>query len=118
MLPIVLDPEGESPLYKQLYQEIRDQIESGKLARGNRLPPTRELAGELGLNRTTVSAAYALLEEEGLIRGEVGRGSFVQYEGQFTPAPESATTVSFASSRPAEEQFPIEEFRAVADEVI
>ena len=42
-----------------------------------RLPATRELAGQLGLNRTTISAAYTLLESEGLITGHVGRGSFV-----------------------------------------
>jgi len=35
------------------------------------------LAGLLGLNRTTVSAAYEILETEGLIAGQVGRGSFV-----------------------------------------
>ena len=47
------------------------------LTRGERLPATRELAGLLGLNRTTVSAAYEMLETEGLIAGQVGRGSFV-----------------------------------------
>ena len=41
------------------------------------MPATRELAGLLGLNRTTISAAYEMLESEGLIAGQVGRGSFV-----------------------------------------
>src|SRR6202171_3914344 len=78
MLPIgSFDPDSESPLYRQLYIQVRDLIESGSIARGSRLPATRELAGQLGLNRTTVSAAYELLETEGLITGHVGRGSFV-----------------------------------------
>src|SRR3954468_776567 len=65
------------PLYRQLYEQLAQQIRSGALGRGERLPATRELAGLLGLNRTTVSAAYELLEESGLIAGQVGRGSYV-----------------------------------------
>jgi 2-aminoadipate transaminase len=72
-----LDHQAESPLYRQLFGQIAQQIRSGQLANGERLPATRELAGLLGLNRTTVSAAYEMLETEGLISGHVGRGSFV-----------------------------------------
>ena len=57
-----LDPASATPLYRQLYEYIRSGIVSGELSSGERLPATRELAGQLGLNRTTVSAAYALLE--------------------------------------------------------
>src|SRR5579871_4703723 len=74
---MVLNPQSEVPLYRQVFEQLALQIRSGDLARGERLPPTRELAGQLGLNRTTVSAAYELLEAEGLIAGQVGRGSFV-----------------------------------------
>src|SRR5258708_39603257 len=78
MLPIAtLDPASASPLYRQLYLQIRGLIESGQLSQGARLPATRELAGQIGLNRTTISAAYELLESDGLITGHVGRGSFV-----------------------------------------
>jgi len=69
-----LDAQSETALYRQLGSYLQDLIRSGELAAGDRLPPTRELAGQLGLNRTTVSAAYDLLESEGLIKGEVGRG--------------------------------------------
>ncbi len=72
-----LDPDSDTPIYRQLYAHIRTAIESGTLPDGYRLPPTRELAGSLGLNRTTVSSAYDLLETQGLIKGHVGRGSFV-----------------------------------------
>src|SRR5437764_344981 len=89
---------------------------------GERLPPTRELAGQLGLNRTTVSAAYALLEQNGLIHGHVGRGSFVcAPDPESHPNPETplqSEPISFASSRPAQDQFPIAEFQATCDEVI
>src|SRR5215831_11024154 len=72
-----LSPDSEVPLYRQLFDQIAKRIRSGEMARGERLPATRELAGLLGVNRTTVAAAYELLEEQGLIEGQVGRGSFV-----------------------------------------
>src|SRR5437763_2277530 len=72
--------DSETPLYRQLFEQIASKIRSGEMGRGDRLPATRELAGQLGLNRTTVSAAYEMLEAEGLIAGQVGRGSFVTGE--------------------------------------
>ncbi len=72
-----LDATLEIPLYRQLADYIQHLIISGRLAKGDKLPATRELAGSLDLNRATVSAAYAVLEEAGLIEGHVGRGSFV-----------------------------------------
>ena len=67
-----LDVQSDTPLYRQLYEYIRSAIDQGALGVGERLPATRELAGHLGLNRTTVSAAYELLESNGLIRGHRG----------------------------------------------
>src|SRR5437899_6645963 len=72
-----INVESDVPLYRQVFQQLKDSIHCGKLSKGSRLPATRELAGLLGLNRTTISAAYELLESEGLISGQVGRGSFV-----------------------------------------
>jgi 2-aminoadipate transaminase len=137
MFPSIrLDASSQTPLYRQLSERIKELIASQKLTRGERLPATRELAGGLGLNRTTVSAAYAVLESEGLIQGHVGRGSFVLGEAdssgrglnweQFLPPLEAAApqvptapgTISFASSRPAEELFPVEAFRLSCEEVL
>src|SRR5438105_15776641 len=72
-----IDAQSDLPIYRQVFKQLKDSISSGKLPKGTRLPATRELAGLLGLNRTTISAAYELLESEGLISGQVGRGSFV-----------------------------------------
>ncbi len=82
---IQLDTQAALPLYRQLYRQIRERILRGELSSGDRLPATRDLAQQLELNRATVSSAYALLEEEGLIRGHVGRGSFVA-EGRVRPS--------------------------------
>ncbi len=112
-----LDPQSETPLYRQIFDQVRQLIDSGRLEAGVRLPPTRELAGQLGLNRATISAAYELLEADGLITGHVGRGSFVA-----TPSGKrdfaSPELISFANSRPSEMLFPVEEFRAACSEVI
>src|SRR6266478_6439451 len=135
MLPrIELDHESESPLYRQLHDQLKNAIVAGRMVRGERLPPTRELAGSLGLNRTTVAAAYEMLESEGLIRGHVGRGSFVEgpagdqarldWESlipseETPPQPAgSPALVSFSASRPSEMLFPLDEFRATCREVI
>ena len=107
-----LDVQSDTPLYRQLYEYIRSAIDQGALGVGERLPATRELAGHLGLNRTTVSAAYELLESNGLIRGHVGRGSFVAARS----VPQDG--ISFAASRPAAELFPLDEFRQTCEEVI
>ncbi len=95
---------------------MKVMIESGALPKGSRVPATRELAGQLGLNRTTVSAAYALLESEGLIAGHVGRGSFVT--GGAKASADVPASASFSRSRPSEQLFPLEEFRKSCAEVI
>lgn len=141
MLPSpTLRPDSEEPLYRQLFDYVRDLISTGRLRPGDRLPSTRDLAGQLGLNRTTVSAAYELLESEGLIRGHVGRGSFViglpesrepglDWEEVLqswdrTAPPQTPSrgaegeVISFSSSRPNEHLFPLDEFRATCREVI
>jgi len=76
MLPeLHLDPSSDAPLYRQLSDSIKELIGIGRLEKGERLPATRELAGILGLNRATVSAAYALLESEGLGQGDMSDGA-------------------------------------------
>ncbi len=107
-----IDPNSNSPIYRQLHGKIKELIDSGDLGQGSRLPPTRELAGLLGLNRTTVSAAYNLLEADGLIEGHVGRGSYVRAISS------PSGIISFATSRPSEALFPLEAFRATCTEVI
>ena len=65
------------PLYGHLVNLFESAIASGELPSGSRLPPERELAQRLGISRTTVVSAYRELESRGLLRGYVGRGTFV-----------------------------------------
>ena len=65
------------PLYEQLSDAIEHAIRDGRLRPGDRLPPVRQLAEELAISVTTVTAAFGRLSEQKLIRAEVGRGTFV-----------------------------------------
>ena len=72
-----IDPADFSPAYYQLAQILRGKIMGGELHPGDRIPSEEELGEEYGLSRMTVRRAIATLSEEGLLRGERGRGTFV-----------------------------------------
>jgi DNA-binding transcriptional MocR family regulator len=76
-MPIMLNRAAPGTLKDKLREEILRQIRGGDLQSGERLPPTRHLADDLGLNRGTVSAVYDELVTEGVLFAHVGRGTFV-----------------------------------------
>ena len=65
------------PVYRQIAEHIRAEIAAERLEAGERLPPIRELARRLGVNRDTVALAYEELSREGMVESSVGRGTFV-----------------------------------------
>jgi len=67
----------ERPLYSHLVTLLENAIAKGDLPSGTRVPPERALAQQLKISRTTVVSAYRELESRGLLRGYVGRGTFV-----------------------------------------
>ncbi|TDF81503.1 PLP-dependent aminotransferase family protein [Pseudomonas sp. H9] len=69
--------QGRKGLADQLYQQLRDGIDSGRLAAGTQLPPTRLLAEQLGVSRKTVADAYSRLTYDNLLSGKVGKGTFI-----------------------------------------
>ena len=77
-----LDPPSSrllaaAPLYIQIAEGLLDRIESGELSPGDRLPPERELSETLGVNRLTLRQALWVLESQGLLTRQQGRGTFV-----------------------------------------
>lgn len=84
------------PRYRAIADALGDDIASGILAAGTRLPTHRDLAYRLGVTVGTVTRAYAEAESRGLIGGEVGRGTFVQ--GLRLPLPGDPATHSLSSS--------------------
>lgn len=126
----------ERPLYSHLVSLLEAAIASGELPSGSRVPPERTLAEQLRISRTTVVSAYRELESRGLLRGYVGRGTFVcaapepegtpfAWRGKIAAAAlrtsdstlrdvvrrsSDARLISFAAGEPAIDRFPNEAF--------
>jgi len=72
---------ASGPIYLALADAIEAAIGSGELHPGDRLPPQRKVAEKLGVDFTTITRAYGLARERGLLEGTVGRGTFVRARG-------------------------------------
>jgi DNA-binding transcriptional MocR family regulator len=132
------------PLYGHLVKLLESAIARGDLASGAQLPPERALAGLLRISRTTVVSAYRELESKGLLRGYVGRGTFVcaapepsgtpfAWRGKIASAAlrssdptmrdairhsSDARMLSLAAGEPALDRFPTDAFRRAIDLVL
>jgi GntR family transcriptional regulator len=69
---ITIDVHSGVPAYRQLVEQVRLLIATGRLQPGDEIPSTRNLSAELGLNPMTISRAWALLEDEGLVERRAG----------------------------------------------
>lgn len=74
---IQIDLTSRVPIYEQICTNIIRLASAGVLNPGDRLLPVRTLASELGINPNTVAKAYKLLEGDGYIISNVGRGSYL-----------------------------------------
>ncbi len=74
---IHLDYRDARPIYSQICDGIRDQIRSGILQKGDKLPSVRELATQLTINPNTIQRSYRELEMQGWVASVGGKGSFV-----------------------------------------
>src|SRR5881275_2589984 len=68
---------GAPPLYRQIRDGVRSAVLAGALGAGTRLPPERELAAALGVNRTTITRAYQELAADGVVEAGPGRGTVI-----------------------------------------
>jgi GntR family transcriptional regulator len=75
---IQIDPASPVPLYLQIARQIRRLVAIGALRAGDRLPPVRELAATVRVNRNTAARAIQRLESDGVVRTRVGQGTFVE----------------------------------------
>jgi GntR family transcriptional regulator len=83
-LPIRLSEASGVPFYRQIVDQVAEQIRFGQLAPGTRLPSFRELGPELRVSLITVRRAYADLEQAGLIVRRQGQGTFVAEDVEST----------------------------------
>lgn len=72
-----VDLTVHTPAYLQIISGIKQAIANGELEPGDQLPTVRQLAADLRINFNTVARAYRLLDEEGVISTQHGRGTFI-----------------------------------------
>jgi GntR family transcriptional regulator/MocR family aminotransferase len=92
---IPIDRTSGQPLYRQIEEYLRRSILSGRLPSETRLPATRRLAKDLGVNRLTIENAYAGLEADGLVYAKVGSGTYVLPTFSLPPLPEQDSEVDW-----------------------
>lgn len=147
-LKLRLDRGSGVPLYRQIESAIRTRVAAGELVTGAQLPPERALAAEIGVDRTTVVAAYRELAADGLIEAHVGRGTRVAERpmgvdglatgnavidwhrllalrggedpilGMVSSLTSRADVISFAGGVPAPESYPAAAFRGILAEAL
>jgi GntR family transcriptional regulator/MocR family aminotransferase len=141
---IPIDRQRPLALYRQIEAHLRRTIASGVLAPGARLPATRALARDLGVNRLTVETAYDELEADGLVAGRPGSGTYVLAAPPPLPSgarpepswpawqtdvaarrraaaeegPPPARVISLAEGRGDPAHYPVEELRRVLQAVM
>ena len=81
MINFILDPRTGTPFYRQIIDQIKFGIASGKLKVGEQLPTVRALAVELKVNLNTVSKAYKELEIQHILETQLGTGTFISKSG-------------------------------------
>ena len=103
MLTYELKKAPGLPLYESLYRCIREDILSGKLPIGEKLPSKRALADHLEVSKVTVEGAYAQLLAEGYIRSEEKIGYFVEETDHLRPIP-----IPASPPQPETPHFPVD----------
>ena len=78
MTPGRIERRSGVALWRQIADQIRRLASAGEFEEAGKLPPELALAERFGVNRHTVRSAIALLVQEGVLRSEQGRGTFVQ----------------------------------------
>lgn len=140
---IKLDKHSALPLYMQLYQTLREMVESGRLLQDTRLPSVREFTRLLGINQVTVVSSFRKLEKDGLIYTKAGSGTYTAgllqripekpdnpfLQDELYPQADSLyqgtrrimiteNTINFASATPTSDLFPVDNFKLVLNEVL
>lgn len=100
---ILLDYRDARPIYTQICDGIREQIRTGILRSGDRLPSVRELATQLTINPNTIQRAYRELEIQGWIASVPGKGNYVS---------------GVPLGMPSQEQKLMEEFHQIAQQLL
>ncbi|MEN8172649.1 MAG: GntR family transcriptional regulator [Chloroflexota bacterium] len=76
-MQIELDFRSKIPIYVQIIDQVKHMIATERLKPGDQLPTVRQMAADLRINFNTIARSYRMLDEEGLISTQHGRGTFI-----------------------------------------
>ncbi len=79
-ISLEISPSSGVPIYRQLMEQIRRMVASDLLAPGDPLPSVRQIATQLAVNPMTISKSYSLLEAEGILERQRGKGMIVSHQ--------------------------------------
>ena len=82
MFQVQITTGGDAPIFRQIVDQVRVAVVTGKLSIGDPIPSVRALAAELVVNHNTIAKAYAQLVRDGVIESQQGRGYFVARKRQ------------------------------------
>jgi DNA-binding transcriptional MocR family regulator len=99
-------PANRGPMYQAIADAIAEDIQSGRLSAGDRLPPMRALASWLGIDFTTVTRAYSEAARRELVDTEVGRGTFIRKRPLPPPRTVTVGAVEMSMNHPPEFNVP------------
>lgn len=97
-MDLTIDPGSAVPPYEQVRSQVVALVDSGGLRPGDRLPPVRRLAGDLGLASGTVARAYRELEAAGVVETRGRNGTVVSATGDVTEQRAQAETLAYLSA--------------------
>ena len=130
MLTFFLDRTSDTPIYEQLYNEIKKAIENKLLKENDKLPSKRKLANHLKISQTTIESAYNQLLAEGYIKSRAKVGYFVaadlgflyRYEQinqiDIKPKPKEVYAVDFKTNQVDSLNFPYDKLAKIERDII
>ena len=132
MLTYLLEHGSEKPMYEVLYEKIKEDIISGRIPGGEKLPSKRAFARQLRVSTITVENAYAQLITEGFVESAARKGYFAADLGSFAgtvpagatqkqedePIPEREWFADFAGSQTRPESFPFTTWAKISREIL
>jgi GntR family transcriptional regulator len=93
-ISIEISPGSETPIYRQIVEQVSQAIARGGLTPGEKLPAVRKLADDLVLNPNTVAKAIQQLEQQGFVTTRIGSGTFVAESGLRQANPDQMKAVA------------------------
>ncbi|CAM2362886.1 GntR family transcriptional regulator [Listeria seeligeri] len=82
-----INAKSQLPIYEQIVQKVKEQVVSGVLQEGEKIPSIRDFASRIGVNPNTVSKAYQELERQEVIVTLKGKGTFVANQKERVSSP-------------------------------